>query len=160
MTNTFMCDDVSCIPSTILGKLWLRKLFPELGCPHLSYTAYSYLSRKSYTNFTILLACTTCEPQPPFKSCICKPAPTSLFGFYLGYLWGRCCPPPPPSFPHKKILLSFQYVGNCIGKIIHTQQGHCTHCNISQNYVSKCTRLHLSAYSFQTLSEGACPWTP
>lgn len=23
-----MCHDVSCIPSTILGKLWLRKLYP------------------------------------------------------------------------------------------------------------------------------------
>ena len=27
--------------------------------------------------------------------------------------------------------------------------GHCTHCNTSQNCVSKCTKLHLSTYSFQ-----------
>ena len=30
------------------------------------------------------------------------------------------------------------------------------HCNISQNFVSKCTRLHLSAYSCQNISGGAC----
>ena len=35
-----------------------------------------------------------------------------------------------------------------------TRRGWCTHCNISQNCVSKYTRLHLSAYSFQKISEG------
>ena len=61
-----------------------------------------------------------------------------------------------------KILLSLRYIGNYIGKIIQTRQGHCTHCNISQNYVSlsKCTRLHLSAYSFQKISGGACSSPP
>ena len=34
------------------------------------------------------------------------------------------------------------------------------HCNISQNCVSKWTRLHLSAYSFQKLSGGRCSRTP
>ena len=34
------------------------------------------------------------------------------------------------------------------------------HYKISQNCVSKCTRLHLSAYSFQNISGGACPRTP
>ena len=28
------------------------------------------------------------------------------------------------------------------------------YCNISQNCVSKCTRLHLTAYSFQKISGG------
>ena len=53
-----------------------------------------------------------------------------------------------------KILLSLWYIGNYIGKIIQTQQGHCTHCNISQNCVSKCTRLDLRAYSLQNISRG------
>ena len=35
-----------------------------------------------------------------------------------------------------------------------TRRGWCTHCNISQNCVSKYTRLHLSAYSFQKISGG------
>ena len=57
-------------------------------------------------------------------------------------------PPPPP----KKRLLSLQYTSNYIGKI--TRRGQCTHCNISQNCVSKCTKLHLSAYSFKKISGG------
>ena len=64
-----------------------------------------------------------------------------------------------PSFP-QKMLLSLQYISNFIGKIIQTRRGQCTHCNISQNCVSKCTRLHLSAYSFQKISGGACPKPP
>ena len=58
--------------------------------------------------------------------------------------------PPPP----KKILLSLQYMSNYVGKIIQTRWGWWTHCNISQNCVSKCTRLHLSAYSFQKIFVG------
>ena len=87
------------------------------------------------------------------KVCICDPAPKSLLGLCLGYLRGRSSPPPRQKntqLPLQKIL-SFQYIGNYIAKIIQTQQGHCIHCNIPQNYVSKCTRLHLSTYSFQTL---------
>ena len=34
------------------------------------------------------------------------------------------------------------------------------HCNISQNWVSKCTRLHPSAYSFQKISGEAYPRNP
>ena len=81
-------------------------------------------------------------------------------GFYLGYLRGKSplppkCPassaPPPPK---KKILLSLQYMSNYVGKIIQTRRGRWTHCNISQNCVSKCTRLHLSAYSFKKIFLG------
>ena len=77
--------------------------------------------------------------------------------YWAGYLSGRSFPPP----PKKKILLSLQYITNYIGKIIQTLRGQYTHCTISQNCVSKCTRLHLSAYSFQkNFPGGACPWTP
>ena len=71
-------------------------------------------------------------------------------------IWGVKASPfqnaqlPPP----KKILLSIWYIGNYIGKITQTRRGYCTHCNISQNCVSKCTRLHLSANSFQKISGG------
>ena len=83
-----------------------------------------------------------------------NPVGIELFsGFYLGYLWGRSFPPKMPSFP-RKILSSIQYISNYTEKIIKTRQGWCTHCNISQNCVSKCTRLHLSAYSFQKISGG------
>ena len=103
-------------------------------------------------------------------------------GFYLGYLWGRSSPPPPHK---KKILLSLQCIRNYIEIIIQTRRGQCTrskfslskatiwqrtwsrlknkikyHCNISQNCVSKCTRLHLSAYSFQNISAGCMPPDP
>ena len=78
-------------------------------------------------------------------------------GFYPGYLRVKSFPPPIcPAFP-QKILLSIWYIGNYIGKITQTRRGHCTHCNISQNCVSKCTRLHLSANSFQKIS---CLRTP
>ena len=98
--------------------------------------------------------------------------------FYLGYLrGGHNLPHPPPPPPQKNILLPLQYISNCIGKIIQTRRDQCTwskyplstgtiwqgtrsrlkneikyHCNISQNCVSKCTRLHLSAYSFQKIT--------
>ena len=69
--------------------------------------------------------------------------------------WQKSPPPPPKcpaSFP--KILLSLWKISNYIGKIIQTRRGQCTHCNITQNFVSKCTRLHLSTYSFQKISGG------
>ena len=65
-----------------------------------------------------------------------------------------------PASPQKNLLSLRYIVGNYIGKIIQTRQGHCTHCNISQSCVSKCTRLHLSAYSFHIISGAACPGTP
>ena len=106
--------------------------------------------------------------------------------FYLGYLWGRSFPPPKksPASP-QKILLSLPCIRNYIEKIIQTRRGQCTwskfslskatirqrrwsrlknemkyHCNISQNCVSKCTRLHLSACSFQNISAGGMPPDP
>ena len=77
-------------------------------------------------------------------------------GFYLGYLRGKSSPPQMPGFlrPPQKILLSLQYMSNYVGKIIQTRRGRWTHCNISQNCVSKCTRLHLSAYSFKKIFAG------
>ena len=82
-------------------------------------------------------------------------------GFYLGYSRGRSFPPQNAQLSPQQNLLSLRYiVGNYIGKIIQTRQGHCTHCNISQSCVSKCTRLHLSAYSFHIISGAACPGTP
>ena len=106
--------------------------------------------------------------------------------FYLGYLWSRSFPPPKkPSSPPKKILLLLPCIRNYIEKIIQTRRGQCTwskfslskatirqrrwsrlknkikyHCNISQNCVSKCTRLHLSACSFQNISAGGMPPDP
>ena len=80
-------------------------------------------------------------------------------GFYLGYLRGKSSPPPkclasPAPPPPKKILLSLQYMSNYVAKIIQTWRGWWTHCNISQNCVLKCTRLHLSAYSFPKIFGG------
>ena len=81
--------------------------------------------------------------------------------FYLGYLRGRSFPAPPPSPPPKKIFLSLQYISNSNRKTIQTRRGQCTHCNISQNCVSKCARLHLSAYSFKKKFPGrTCLRTP
>ena len=60
--------------------------------------------------------------------------------YWAGYLRGISFLPP------KNIVMIT--VSNYIGKIIQTRRGQCTHCNISQNCVSKCTRLHFSAYSF------------
>ena len=47
-----------------------------------------------------------------------------------------------------------------IGKIIQTRRSQYTHCNISQNGVSKCTGLHLGAYLFQKISRGYAPRPP
>ena len=107
---------------------------------------------------------------------IISPSAEPISGFYLGYLWGRSFPPrkkkcpasppqkgsashPPPP-PPKKILLSLQYISKYIGKIIQTRRGQCTHCNISQNCVSKCTRLHLNSYSFKKISGEKAPDPP
>ena len=75
-------------------------------------------------------------------------------GFYLGYEWQKSPPPPKCPASSPKILLSLWKISNYIGKIIQTRRGQCTHCNITQNFVSKCTRLHLSTYSFQKISGG------
>ena len=76
----------------------------------------------------------------------------SQLGFYLGYLRGKSLPPKCPASPAPpKIFLSLQFMRNYFGKIIQTRRGWWTHCNISQNCVSKCTTLHLSAYSFQKI---------
>ena len=79
-------------------------------------------------------------------------------GFYLGYLRGRSfhpqnaqLPPPPP--PKKKYNI---VVTTVLSKYIVTA-GHCTHCNTYQNCVSKCTKLHLSTYSFQKFWGGGMP---
>ena len=77
-------------------------------------------------------------------------------GFCLGYLRGRSFPPKMPSFPPKNVGAKCNIVrtwSRLKNKIKY-------HCNISQNWVSKCTRLHLSAYSFQKISGGACFRTP
>jgi len=66
--------------------------------------------------------------------------------YWTGYLRGRSFPPP------RQKKYCYLSVSNYIGKIIQTRRGQCTHCNISQNCVSECTRLQLSAYSFQTIS--------
>ena len=71
------------------------------------------------------------------------------------YLKGRSSPPTPP-----QKILSLQYISNYIGKIVQTRRSQSTHCNISQNCVSKCTRLHLSAYSFQNISGENAPGPP
>ena len=84
-------------------------------------------------------------------------------GFCLGYLRGRSFPPPPQKkwlVSRQKILLSLKYLSNYIGKIIQRRRGQCIHCNISQNSVSKCSRLHLSSYSFQKISGGHTPGPP
>ena len=92
----------------------------------------------------------------------CTSAPgkwTVLTGLYLGYLRGRSFPPKhPASLPEKE--LSLQYKSNYIGKITQTRRRQCTHCNISQNCFSKCTRLHLRAYTFQKTSGGMSPDPP
>ena len=69
------------------------------------------------------------------------------------------CPVPPP--PKKKILLSLQYKSNCTGKIIRRDEvsAH-TATFLRQNCVSKCTKLHHRAYSFQKRSGWVCPRTP
>ena len=67
-----------------------------------------------------------------------------MSGFYLGYLKDRSFPPSKcPASPPQ--ILSLQYISNCNGKIIQTRRGQC---------VSKCTRLHLNANSFQKISGG------
>ena len=75
-------------------------------------------------------------------------------------IWGVEAFPPPKkkyqAFPPKYC----SYMSNCIGKIIQSQRGQFTHCNISQNCVSKCTRLRLSAYSLSKIFRGSMPPDP
>ena len=72
----------------------------------------------------------------------------------------RPSPPPSkrkmPSFPQKNIVIITVYK-LLYRKIIKTRRGQCTHWRISQNCVSKFTRLQLSAYSFQNISRGMPP---
>ena len=48
----------------------------------------------------------------------------------------------------KDVCGEAKYISNCIRKIIQTRRGQCTHCNISQNCVSKCTKLIASQHIF------------
>ena len=89
--------------------------------------------------------------------------------FYLGYLRGRSYPPKMPRFPPKNnviITVYFLPKNNVIikskymVKIIQMGQGQCTHCNISQNCVSKCTRLQCMFISWNVGGGGACTQTP
>ena len=76
-------------------------------------------------------------------------------GFYLGYLRGRSFPPPPQNaqLPLQKInIVVITVFSNYI-----VTAGHCPHCNTSPNCVSKCTKLHLSTYSFQKFWGGRMP---
>ena len=57
-----------------------------------------------------------------------------------------------PSFPQKINIVVITVLSNYI-----VTAGHCTHCNTSQNCVSKCTELHLRTYSFQKFGGGGVP---
>ena len=95
------------------------------------------------------------SPQTPRISNFPASLSFQATGFYLGYLRGGSFPPKMPSFPPpKKMLLSLQCMSNYIRKIIQTRRGQCTHWNISQKCVLKCTRLHLRAYSFKKFIGG------
>ena len=93
--------------------------------------------------------------------------PPLSYHFKLGYLRCTSFPNPPqknaqfPPPPPKKILLSLQYISNCTGKIIRRDEvsAH-TATFLRQNCVSKCTKLHHRAYSFQKRSGWVCPRTP
>ena len=62
--------------------------------------------------------------------------------------------------PPQKILLSLQYISNYIKKKSSRRVEVSAHSNISQNCVSKCTRLHLSVHSFQKNFQGSMPPDP
>ena len=66
---------------------------------------------------------------------------------------GQKLPPQNAQLPPKKINI---VVTTVFSNYIVTA-GHWTHCNISQNCVSKCTKLHLSTYSFQKFWGGGMP---
>ena len=97
-----------------------------------------------YRNPDLTVQFNSLRPLFRYQNCFLSSA-----GFCLGYLSGKASPP--------KILLSLWYIGNYTGKIIQTRQGHWTQCNISQNCVSKCTRLYLSTNSFQKISGDLVP---
>ena len=94
--------------------------------------------------------------------------PSLMLSFYTRIFKVYKLPQPPPPkknaqfpLPPKKILLSLQYISNCTGKIIRRDEvGAHTATFLRQNCVSKCTRLHLGAYSFQKRSGWVCPRTP
>ena len=154
------------------GSLYTRAQINELRNISRQVNINSSSKRKLHTQPIIL---TSCELKAIFPRNMIKidwhPSPFSKLkkpqvrkvGFKQGSIlgiWGvKASPPKCPAFS-QKILLSLQYISNYIGKIIQTRPGRCTHCNISQNCVSKCTRLHRSAYSFQKISGGTCPRTP
>ena len=91
-----------------------------------------------------------------------------LSGFYLGYLRARSFPPQknvqfPPPPPQKKyiyicIVVITVYV--TISEISSRRDEVSADTNISQNCVSKCTKLHSSIYSFQKNSGGHNPGQP
>ena len=90
-------------------------------------------------------------------------------GFYLGYLRGRSFPPKYPAYPSparppppQKYIYKKKkkYISNNIWNIIQTRRGQCTHSNISQNCVSKCTGDCISAHiHYKKLPGRACPRT-
>ena len=98
-----------------------------------------------------------------------------LSGFYLGYLRARSFPPPkknaqvppPPPPPKKKYIYIYIYiyiviitVYVTISEISSRRDEVSADTNISQNCVSKCTKLHSSIYSFQKNSGGHNPGQP
>ena len=74
-------------------------------------------------------------------------------GFYLGYLRGRRFPPkmpslPPPPPPKKKYCYHYS-IQVTISEKSSRRDKVSAHTVTNLNIVSKCTKLHLSAYSFQ-----------
>ena len=89
-----------------------------------------------------------------------------LSGFYLGYLRARSFPPqkkcPVSAPPPKKKIYIYIYiviitVYVTISEISSRRDEVSADTNISQNCVSKCTKLHSSIYSFQKNSGGHNP---
>ena len=94
-----------------------------------------------------------------------------LSGFYLGYLRARSFPPPqkknaqfPPPSKKKYIYIYIYIVIITVYVTISEISSRCDEVsadtNISQNCVSKCTKLHSSIYSFQKNSGGYNPGQP
>lgn len=74
--------------------------------------------------------------------------PRDLSWLFEGY---KLPAPQMSSFPLKNVVIITVY-RYLIGKISQTRRGQCTYWNVSHNCVSKCIRLHLTAYSFEKIS--------